>query len=114
MGLALSDEDGNLAFPYTVIQNKERARIMRAIRKVIKNEGVTRIVIGMPRALSGDDTAETKIVLRFMKEIKKQFSLPVMEENEMFTTRLAREGSTNNIDASAAALILQSYLDKHK
>lgn len=112
IGFALSDEEGRLAFPFAVIKNEGIRRIMRAIQEMIRAEGITIIIVGVPRALSGADTAETKIILRFIQALKEKIRLPVEEENEILTTRIAREYSTKNIDASAAALILQSYLDK--
>lgn len=113
IGLALSDDGNCLAFPHKVIQNKGRERIIRAIQEVIYNEGIGYVIVGVPRALSGADTAETKTILRFIQALKEKIRLPVEEESEILTTRIACEHSVKNIDASAAALILQSYLDKN-
>ena len=107
IGLALSDEPGTLAFPYDTVHD------ISAIRKVVAAKGVGQIIVGLPHSLAGRKTAETRAVEGFVAELRKAVQLPVELEDEMFTTKIARRASPRGkADASAAALILQSYLDK--
>ena len=114
IGIALSDEEGVLAFPYAVIQNKGDVGIMRVIQKIIRDEDIGRIIVGVPRSFSGDDTGQTKTILRFLKKLRSRVLSSVEEEDEILTTRLVNaEGmKKKHADAAAAAVILQSYLDK--
>lgn len=107
IGLALSDSEGRLGLPYGTAQNIDEVSL------AAKKEGVGKIVIGLPMLLSGGESAQTREVRRFAIRLKKILQLPVEFESEIFTTKIAgRHSKKDKADASAAALILQSYLDK--
>lgn len=107
IGLALSDPEGRIAFPHATVGRLED------ICAVIPQQEVGAIIIGLPLALDGADTDETRMVRAFAARLAELLPLPVVFENEMFTTKIAEAHSaTEHADAAAAALILQSYLDK--
>lgn len=124
IGLALSDDTGSLAFPHAVVPAGQGA--LSAIDAVIKKEGVQKIVIGESRDLSGKANAVMEDIGQFKKDLEDLSGLPVEYQTEFFTsTQAARQfapepgsrkknPSHDTLDASAAALILQSYLDKNK
>ena len=114
IGLALSDEEKHLAFPYRTIHNTKT--LFNEITAVIKQEGVERIVVGLPVPFSGGESEQTRKVKKFMEKLKKISGVPVDTENEIFTTKMAeRSGiASKHIDKAAAAIILQSCLDKKR
>lgn len=114
VGLALSDDAGSMAFPHKIIENTKR--LIDDIGDLAKKEQVTRIVVGLPRAL-GDmhDTDMTLAVRAFAKDLES-LGLPIELEDEFLSSsEVTRQGGTKGaIDASAAAIILQSYLERRK
>jgi len=114
VGLALSDTEGLLGMPFKTIENKD---LIKNLKKIIKEENITVIVLGLPLNLKMEETAQTKIVLAFKTDLKKQIKDVVIElENEFLTSVQAEKwGATGeNIDSSSAAIILQSYIDRKK
>lgn len=110
VGIAVSDKEGTLAFPRAVFENDDK--FFERLREMIKEEGVEKIVVGMPKALSGKETAMTTRVKNFIEELKQKGFI-VVEEDEVFSTKTAKENAREDMrDASAAALILQQYLDR--
>ena len=104
IGVAVSDETMTFAFPRVVLQNTKT--VFEEIKKICGDENIAKIVVGMPISFSGDKSAQAEKVERFGEELEMFLSIPVEYENEIFTTKIGRN------DTSAAALILQGYLDK--
>lgn len=114
IGIAVSDDDGRIAFPAGVILNHGFAGVLKEIIKRISTEHIEVIVIGLPIGVDNRDSKQTKMTRSFITLLKQSIATPVETENELFTSRMARVGTQKgkSIDASAAAIILQSYLDK--
>ena len=115
IGIALSDKEGHIAFPKMTIKNQGENKTIDALRNLIRNEGVDEVIIGVPLSFDGyDNTTQTEIMGHFIKKLAAAISIPVSAENEILTSRMAKQSGIKkaHIDASAAALILQSYLDK--
>lgn len=111
IGLAISDEKGRIAFPYKVIYNN--SKVFAEIKFIIKKEKVTKIIIGLPVPFSGKENLQTEEVKIFAKKLEQKIKMPIEFGNEILTTKSAKVGSTKEtVDSSAAAIILQSYLDK--
>lgn len=111
VGIALSDENGRIAFPYGVIPN---TGLFDAIKTLCEKEHIGAIVVGESRDFEGKHNPVMKKILPFKKKLEDALSLPVVLEPEFLTSKQARNIQEDSIttDASAAALILQSYLDK--
>lgn len=111
IGIALSDENKKMAFPYAVIVNDKN--IYNEIRKICEKEKVEKIILGLPLALDNQDTDATKPSQNFKIRLEKKIEIPVIFEKEFYTTKEAErvQGKIKNIDASAAALILKYYFD---
>ena len=120
IGLALSDTEGCIAFPQgtlRVVAGKGgELGALKDIVRVIKKEKVGAIVIGLPLTHDGGETEESECVRTFTKLLGEKIAVPIVFENEMFSSRMAEDGAgdKSTLDASVAAIILQSYLDKHK
>ena len=113
IGIAVSDDEGRIAFPAGVIINRGKT-VLREIIERAKKEQAQIIVIGLPIGLDGKETEQTKTIKLFAAMLTQVIEIPVEMENEMFTSRMAAGSGMKggDIDASSAALILQSYLDK--
>lgn len=118
IGLATTDEMKRLAFPREILLNDEN--IFKKLATVIKEEKISEIVIGESTDFSGNfNPLETKIKV-FTRELKEKFKLPIHQQQEFLTSVEARRYSgertlsekSRHVDASAAALLLQRYLDK--
>lgn len=114
IGVAISDPEGRIGFPFSELQVFNSRLTVIEIKKIIRKEKIAKVIIGLPRSLQGQDTEQTREVRAFADKLKKAISIPVEFENEMLTTKIAKNSGVKKgyIDAAAAAIILQSYLDK--
>lgn len=115
IGLALSDEGGTMGFPYGTIPNDKK--VFGAITDLITKEKVEAVVIGESKNFQGEANAVDKEAKMFAMNLREG-GVQVYFEPELFTTQEARlmpDGTRTygNVDSSAAALILTSYLS-HK
>lgn len=117
IGIALSDEEGKIAFPREILSG-DSEKIAGKIKEICVKEKVGRIVVGLPLSFEGRETAQTKETKNFAEKLKKSVGLPVDFENEILTSRMVerdiKEGriKKEKIDAASATIILQSYLDR--
>jgi putative Holliday junction resolvase len=127
IGLALSDATGLLASPWKTLEHgasvKSAARdLVDEVRRLKAEEaGLGAIVIGLPRRLSGEPNAQTARAQELAQLIAAALDVPVSLQDERLTSHeadalLARSERDwrqrkKHIDAMAAALILQDYLD---
>ncbi|MCR4306660.1 MAG: Holliday junction resolvase RuvX [Candidatus Yonathbacteria bacterium] len=112
VGIALSDDGGSMAFPRTVLPNNKH--LLREIEALCAAEGVAEIVIGESLNYAQKPNPLMEHITPFKKELEDTTNLPVHFEREFMTSAEAKhvQGDVGSLDASAAALILQSYLDK--
>ncbi|MGH7249835.1 MAG: Holliday junction resolvase RuvX [Minisyncoccia bacterium] len=131
VGLAISDDNHKLAFPKEIIENT--SDIFQKLSEIIKKENISEIVIGESVDFKGRANALSRDINIFVLGLEEKFKLPIHRQKEFLTSVEARrpkdnlkaknEGGAhkrikkprgNYIDAEAAALILQRYLDKIK
>jgi putative Holliday junction resolvase len=126
IGLAISDATRTLARPLaalTVGDDDGPDRVAKEIARLAGEEdGLSAIVVGMPTRLDGTPSGQTPHVARFIDALKSRTAIPVVEEDERLTSREAesrlavRERDWRKrkarLDAAAAAIILQDYLDR--
>jgi len=112
IGVALSDERGNFAFPYSVVANDKNA--IREIKKICEENKVKKIILGQSLDYKGQPNLVMAKIEMFKKTLEKEIGLPVVYQTETLTTQEAEriQGKTAKTDASAAALILRSFLEK--
>ncbi len=122
VGLALSDEAGMMGFPHKVVPASPR--LAGELCALIAAENIGAVVIGESRNLAGGDNPIAAAARALGDDLALRAGVPVFYEPEAFTTAQARrapskEGKTRApkgsapVDASAAALILTSYLSRH-
>ena len=112
VGIALSDEAGNFAMPHSVIKNSKN--LVEDVKKIIDTEKVEHIVIGESKNYHNEENKIMAYVYAFKTELEKVIPIPISFEQELMTSREAQhiQGDHALLDASAAALILKSYLDR--
>ena len=127
IGLALSDATATLASPWRLVQRPpSEAQTLRLMITEIEtlakdDDGLEAVVVGWPRRLDGSANAQTPIVEAFARALESQVAVPIVLQDERLSSREAesrlaiREADWRkrkaNLDAMAAAVILQDYLD---
>jgi len=114
IGIALSDERGVFAFPFSTIENDKK--VINSIKKICSEQEVEKIIVGLPLSFSMQETEQTQKVKEFAQKFGKGVDLPIEFENEILTSKMAdKQGvGKQNIDESSAALILQGWLDRNE
>ncbi|MFA6273724.1 MAG: Holliday junction resolvase RuvX [Candidatus Paceibacterota bacterium] len=129
IGVAISDENGTLAFPKEIVLND--LNTFKRIGEILEKEKIDEIIVGESVDFSGQLNALSARIEIFISELKEKFGIPINKQKEFLTSveaRRPKDGKTfinqkqahsklkqkksGRIDASAAALILQRYLDK--
>lgn len=114
IGLALSNESGSMAFPHSVIPNDKKT--LETVLSLIEAENVSAVVVGHSLDVSGNENPVHEATKEFITDLTLEVPIPIHLEPEQFSTQQATkiQGRNSQVDASAAAIILQSYLDKQK
>ena len=114
VGLALSDERGDFSYPLSVIQNSDN--LAEEIIEVCKEKNVENIVVGESKDFDQKENPIMKKVHALVEILKTKTGLPVHFHPEFLSSIEAEhlQGHNDMHDASAAALILKSYLETNK
>jgi putative pre-16S rRNA nuclease len=122
IGLAVSDEQGLIAFPIGALERRGLAADVAALCELIRERGVKAVVVGLPLHLDGRSSSGADAARRFAGALEKAAALPVALVDERLTTVLAeralsesprsRRRRKQHVDALAAALILRTYLEQ--
>jgi putative holliday junction resolvase len=112
IGVALSDEGAVMAFPKEVVRNADGA--LERIAAIARDSGAARIVIGESRDFTGAHNPVHAAAEAFAESLKAATGIPVSWEPEFLTSAEAEriQGKNASLDASAAALILNSFIAK--
>lgn len=127
MGFAISDASRTLARPLATItieaggDGAERAA-SEVRRLAAQDDGVLAIVVGLPKRLDGSPSGDTAYVEAFIEALRAKTGVQVVAEDERLTSREAEsrlairerdwKRRKERLDAAAAAIILQDYLDR--
>jgi putative holliday junction resolvase len=114
IGLAVSDETGSFALPLRVLENTEN--LLQEISEICKQKNIDEIVIGESKNFEMEENEIMKEINLFVKKIKGELKLPIHMHPEFLSSAEAErlQGKNDMLDASAAAIILKSYLDTHR
>lgn len=122
MGLAISDPAACVAQPLTVLERPGERQNLSALVELINEYSVDEIVIGYPKTLGGEVGPQAQEVDRFIDSLSQVATVPVVRYDERFSSKEARavlgrmgvrgKKAKGRLDQTAAAIILQSYLDK--
>ena len=124
IGVAFSDPDQTLAFPHAAIDRASEPEDIAAVLDLAQESDVQDIVVGLPLSLSGEAGPQAREVTRFARSLSARAEVPVTTLDERYSTvqaeRLMRQAGQQpsrnrpDVDAMAAAIILQSYLDSRR
>ncbi|HSC90925.1 MAG TPA: Holliday junction resolvase RuvX [Gaiellaceae bacterium] len=110
-GVAVSDPTGTLARPLCVVERAATGPGLAALARLIGEEDVDLVVVGMPLTLRGEAGGQAAETERFVEALREVVAVPVETFDERFTTVLAsRSGGAGDEDARAAAHLLEGYL----
>ena len=122
IGVAISDPFNTYALPSVTYHRKSFREDVAALVKIAKEKGATVIVCGLPVNFDGSEALQTQKTQRFIDALKEAISIPIVCEDERFTTMMAhetlisegmrREKRKSYVDALAAANILDGYLQR--
>ena len=127
VGLAISDASRTLARPLTTVKVKDAADAVIRVAETIAaleadEDGLDAIVVGLPARLDGSPTTATPRVQAFIDALRSRTTVRIVTEGERLTSREAESRLAVNerdwrkrkekLDAAAAAIILQDYLDR--
>lgn len=111
VGVAISDELGRFSFPYAVFATSPV--IYNELKVICENEKINKVVIGESLNYQGEPNTIMAEIIDFKNKLAKATFLPVVFHPEVLSTKQALriQEKDEMVDARAAALILQSYLD---
>lgn len=124
IGVAVSDPFNTYALPSQTYFRKGFEEDVKALAELAREKGATTIICGLPVNFDGTEAVQTLKARRFIEALSAATTIPVVCEDERFTTQMAhevlisegmrREKRKNYVDALAAANILDGYLSKLK
>ncbi len=116
IGLAISDPTRTIARPLEVMRHTSRAADVLGILDRVARQGAGAIVVGVAMNSEGEVGPQARRGLRLAEALRQQTSVPVETWDESGSTLAARRGGRDDpmLDARAAAVILQEYLNAHR
>ena len=121
MGIAISDELGMIAQPLEFIPAEPFTDFLNRLKEIISEKQIELILVGMPRNMNGSYGPAALKVQEFVDALKDAVTVPIQTLDERLTSvqahRLLTEAEVGGrqrkgkVDKSAAAILLQSYLD---
>ncbi|MAZ67220.1 Holliday junction resolvase RuvX [bacterium] len=112
VGLALSDDEGTLAFPHSVVRNDGTLREL--IEELLEGEEISAIVMGHSLGMDGEENSVMEGAHGLKGTLEREGYIVHLEPEFLTTAQAKRETPDTMADASAAALILQTFLDKKR
>lgn len=111
-GVAVSDPSGTIARPLGVVERAASEAGLRRLAELVRDEEAELVVVGLPLTLRGEHGKQAAETQRFVDALRGAVEVPVVTEDERFTTALAARsaGSAAPEDARAAAHLLSGYL----
>jgi putative holliday junction resolvase len=138
IGIAVSDPSGTLATPHSVIERRSRAEDFETVARLVRTAGAQRVVVGLPLSLDGQLGPQARRVARYARALAAVLDVPLDLVDERYSTVTANALLTESepprrarglchargvrdsrrrrtsIDAAAAAVILQDYLEQQR
>lgn len=120
IGVAVSDPTGIVARPLTTIVRASRKKDFKNIARLVEENQVGKVVVGLPLSLDGTEGPQAQQIRRYGERLAQTLSVPILFWDERYSTVTAKEllkdrgkrrSAREDIDAVAAAVFLQSFLD---
>jgi putative Holliday junction resolvase len=121
IGVAVATLIARLPCPLITLLAND-TKLMSTLETIIQDENVERLVIGLPRGMEGQQTAQTVSTLKFTELLKAHFDIPIDMQDEALTSKHAEQELQNrrkpyqpgDIDALAATYILDDWFKEHQ
>lgn len=124
VGLAISDPTGTIAQPLATVDAEPPETLASRVAEVAAEKEATRVIVGLPRRMDGSYGPEAKAARDLADAVRKASGLPVELVDERLTTVAAersliaggvrRDKRRATVDRVAAAMLLQSHLDRKR
>ncbi len=124
IGVAVCDASQIAVTAHSVIARRPQASALERIVLLVAAEEIAGVIVGLPLSLNGEYSDQTRSVVAFVAVLTPLLSVPIQTWDERYTTveaeRILREQGVRRdrwrarIDAIAAAVILQDFLDAHR
>ena len=121
-GLAICDPNETIASPLTVLQSQES--LPEKIARIVKDESVEAIVLGLPLNMDGSEGPQAQIVMKFADRLQAYLKIPVYFQDERLSSfgaeeklapaNLTKAEKKKRLDAVAAAEILEAFLEQKR
>jgi len=121
-GLAICDSAETISSPLKTIHGQKE--LIKKIAEVIEAENVEAVVLGLPLNMTGSESAQTRLVLEFGKQLEGFLRVPVLLQDERLSTfgaeeklapaNLTKGKMRQRLDAVAAAEILEAFLEQKR
>ena len=126
IGLAVSDEDGRIAFPAGVLERRSKRADFAALAKLVRERGIGAAVVGLPLHMSGRAGPEAEAAVEFATALAEAAGIPVDTLDERWTSvaahralqesgrRTVEKHGKGVVDEVAATLLLSTYLERRQ
>ena len=125
LGIAVSDKLGLIASNYKVIRhNEEYERLLCEVKDIVEELEIDAVVLGFPKNMNNTIGPKGELSLEFKKRLEEIITVPIILQDERLTTKQAtdllidgnvsRKNRKKVVDAIAASIILQTYLDRRE
>lgn len=114
IGLAVANAIAKLPRPLAILPNQEN--IYKKINEIVKNENIQKIIVGLPRNMSGEETAQSEFSRNFASQLAKESELEIVFADESLSTERVKDSAykkdpSGYLDSIAACFILEEYLE---
>lgn len=123
VGIAITNTNKSIAFPYTVLSFKNKEKLLIEINEIIEKENIEKIVMGNPLNTKGKRSSLTDQLYKIIDFLKENISVTVVLADERYSSKEAHQDlySMNMnwkkqkkvIDKVAASIILQNYIERN-
>lgn len=123
IGVAISDSEGKIAMPLCQFRNEGDEKAAQRLSQLAAQYGARAIVVGLPLNMDGSRGRQAQRVAAFAQKLKNCSAIPVVMQDERLSTTAALDaldgafrgaGRTERLDAVAAQMILQRWLDSRR
>ena len=124
LGIAISDSTKTIANTLTTLyfENENYSDLVEPLRKIIKDNDVEKIILGLPKNMNNTIGERAEITLKFKELLEEKLNIEVIMEDERLTSvisnqvliaaDISRKKRKKKVDGVAANIILQSYLNR--
>ena len=124
LGISMSDLTHTIATSYKTIRFSDYDSLMDELKTIIEENKIGKIVLGLPKNMNNTIGDRALTTLEFKEKLEKNFNIEVVMQDERLSTveatnymieaDMSRKKRKAKVDALAANIILQTYLDKEK